>query len=619
MIEKLIQFSKELDFPDLQVQLEEIAESLNNENSQLVLPLIGEFSSGKTTIINSLSTAKALETASRPITATIYIIKFGQNESKAIIHHKNGSTEIIDDIKSIDNGLLKDVNVIEIQDTSNKVPEEIVLVDTPGLSSNEVQHRQNLVEFLPQADGVLLVVDINQSITRSLTEFAKTLEFSKRPLYLILTFCDLKSKEDIENQKKYIKDNTELHINGIACVSAKENDVEELLSLLQEIQKDKTEILKRVNDHRAREIAKEMERRINLMLHADENNDIDEEIEIQERKLRKLKGEIESSLDEAQSNIDEIGREISRKFEDEIFIKLETIISRKSSNYDYEALSAINNLSSIFLEEYKLKVVKSIRKYLAKNANKLDLSPYSLDNITSSYNINLNEAGHEYDKKIGTTLKIVAIAGAVIATAGTGAAAAGGAVAVEGGAGAAAAGMAAGGSLSGTATVMTTINAADTVSDIGSIISNRRTRKKLEKLRNYGDKVVKYGKSASEKSEKINELDQKIGQNVGQEKGLVQGFVGYFTEKAMGTPQRRRIISNFINDTLNPQFKSHLSLISNDIVSKVQELILLEAEDSMSALKGALEELKEAKTSYQNEYEQKINLLKNIKSEIRQL
>ena len=42
------------------------------DNANIILPLVGEFSSGKTTLINSLTDSKKLETATKPTTATIY-------------------------------------------------------------------------------------------------------------------------------------------------------------------------------------------------------------------------------------------------------------------------------------------------------------------------------------------------------------------------------------------------------------------------------------------------------------------------------------------------------------------------------------------------------------------
>lgn len=79
--------------------------------------------------------------------------------------------EEVNDIVDLKNDRLAQSTVINIFDTSTRVPATTVLVDTPGLSSLNSQHKQTLVDFLPQADGVLLVTDVNQQIIRSLTDF----------------------------------------------------------------------------------------------------------------------------------------------------------------------------------------------------------------------------------------------------------------------------------------------------------------------------------------------------------------------------------------------------------------------------------------------------------------
>ena len=72
--EKLIEVAQELDFKDLVKDLQLIKKHEDSPTCPLVLPLVGEFSSGKTTLINALTDSKSLETATKPTTATIFEI-----------------------------------------------------------------------------------------------------------------------------------------------------------------------------------------------------------------------------------------------------------------------------------------------------------------------------------------------------------------------------------------------------------------------------------------------------------------------------------------------------------------------------------------------------------------
>ena len=57
-IEKLIEISQNLEFKDLLQELQIIKSHEDSATCPLVLPLVGEFSSGKTTLINALTDNK---------------------------------------------------------------------------------------------------------------------------------------------------------------------------------------------------------------------------------------------------------------------------------------------------------------------------------------------------------------------------------------------------------------------------------------------------------------------------------------------------------------------------------------------------------------------------------
>ena len=66
-------------------ELQSLSVKAKSGNTPIILPFIGEFSSGKTTLINALTDSHALETATRPTTATIYEVHFGAPKNCADI------------------------------------------------------------------------------------------------------------------------------------------------------------------------------------------------------------------------------------------------------------------------------------------------------------------------------------------------------------------------------------------------------------------------------------------------------------------------------------------------------------------------------------------------------
>ena len=596
-ITRILEIANSLGFDDLRKDLERIYERTKQTNAELTFPLVGEFSSGKTTLINALTDSKKLETATKPTTATIYEVHFGCEKCHASVLNANGDFEEYDDISALKNDQLADATVVNIFDTSTKVPSTTILVDTPGLSSPDPRHKQTLVDFLPYADGILLVTDVNQQITRSLTDFIQTMKLSKKPIYLVITKCDTKSQSDLDAAKQYISDNCKLPIQQMACVSSLKDNLQELYTLLDTIQKDKNNIVKQVDGQRVKNIVNEMLARMEELLKVSSTDkDLDEAIRKQEYELNLINRNIERLIEDTKSEIEETERNIIRKFEDTISERLESLVVGKSDNFDADAVSAINNTASLLFNDYKFDIQRLLQEKARSRKNtenglslrsleEMDLSSYSISGL--NYNLDLNSAGHQYDGMISTGVKVAAAVGAVVAVASTG-----------GGAAVAAA-----------ATVDNAIDIADTVSDVGSIVSNNRMVDRIEK-------VVSIAGKASDNFDAIDGYNQRAGQQVGANRGIVESMVGFVTDKTWGKPQRKRAIRNYMDDTLMPDFKREMKNVGNVLIVNIQKTLQEEASETIEAKRSSLEKLKQERKDKKEEYNQRINQIRDYKHEL---
>ena len=596
-ITRILEIANSLGFDDLRKDLERIYERTKQTNAELTFPLVGEFSSGKTTLINALTDSKKLETATKPTTATIYEVHFGCEKCHASVLNANGDFEEYDDISALKNDQLADATVVNIFDTSTKVPSTTILVDTPGLSSPDPRHKQTLVDFLPYADGILLVTDVNQQITRSLTDFIQTMKLSKKPIYLVITKCDTKSQSDLDAAKQYISDNCKLPIQQMACVSSLKDNLQELYILLDTIQKDKNNIVKQVDGQRVKNIVNEMLARMEELLKVSSTDkDLDEAIRRQEYELNLINRNIERLIEDTKSEIEETERNIIRKFEDTISERLESLVVGKSDNFDADAVSAINNTASLLFNDYKFDIQRLLQEKARSRKNtengislrsleEMDLSSYSISGL--NYNLDLNSAGHQYDGMISTGVKVAAAVGAVVAVASTG-----------GGAAVAAA-----------ATVDNAIDIADTVSDVGSSVSNNRMVDRIEK-------VVSIAGKASDNFDAIDGYNQRAGQQVGANRGIVESMVGFVTDKTWGKPQRKRAIRNYMDDTLMPDFKREMKNVGNVLIVNIQKTLQEEASETIEAKRSSLEKLKQERKDKKEEYNQRINQIRDYKHEL---
>lgn len=601
-IEFLKEVAQELGQQNILNSLNAIQERASQQNANLLIPLVGEFSSGKTTLLNALTDSKKLETATKPTTATIYEIHFGCNKCEANVVLSDGQVAHFDDLGELKNDQLSDAQIVTVFDTSTKVPSLTILVDTPGLSSPVVKHRQVLVDFLPSADAILLVVDINQQVTRSLTDFIDMIKLSKRPVYIVLTKSDTKSLSEIEAAKQYIADNCKLPVQQVVVVSAAKENMSELYALFETIQKSKNEILAKVDAQRIKDLAQILAKRIDELLTASSSDEnLDMEIRRQQLDLDKIKRNINKLIDSMASDICEDGTNISRRFEDSMYEKLGSLVAGGSANMDNDALSVINNTASLLLSEYKNNIMGILKSKVqsaqgseseipVESLMSIDLSEIQISGL--NYNLDLNSMGHEYDGIIKTGVIAVAAVATVAA-----------AVATAGAAGAAAG---AAGTASAAGTVATTVAASkavdivDTATDVGSIIYTRKMMKRIAKTEEFAGKAV-------DKYNKIEKADKK---------GILSSMVGFATERLLSKPQRVRAVRNYVDGTLAPEFKSQMENLSQSVVNMVRGGLQNDASEMIAQKTAMLNELKEQCSEHKAEFARRKETLKQYKEKL---
>lgn len=580
-IETIRNIAKYLNLNNIISELNDIELRSNEENIPLILPLVGEFSSGKTTLINALTDSKKLETSTKPTTSTIYEIHFGCDFCCAKIINEDGTTYEINDISELKNERLANAEVVTVFDTSKQVPSSTILVDTPGLSSPNPKHKQTLIDFIPKADGIILTVDINQQITKSLTNFIETIKLSNTPIFLVLTKSDTKSDSDIITAKKYISENCQIPLEQVAVVSASTNYLNELYSLLNNIQKDKNEIIKKVDEQRLKNIVKFLSEHIKeLMKATSSEKELDEAIKQSQCELNRIKENIDRLISSTIYDIDIITDAISRKFENILYSRLSAIINGKSSNIDMETISAINTTSSLLMNEYrnninallneKAKCQRDFENEVSLSFFEyMDLSSLQMSNLT--YNLNLNEMGHQYDNIIKKGI-IAAVAVTTVAV----------------GAGAASAGTAsAAGAISTTGTVTKAIDIADTISDIGSIIYHYNNKRKIEMT----SKALVLASNSKDEYTKIENKNQD---------GLLELFISTATDKLISKPQRVRAIREYIEHSLSPEFRNGLNHISQSIITFIHNnlkeeasIVINQKNELLNILKSEINDKKE--------------------------
>ncbi|GIJ93514.1 GTPase [Capnocytophaga stomatis] len=183
-----------------------------------VIAVVGEFSSGKTSLVNKIlnptddKNIVSLPTSSKETTAIPTYIEYAPDFYSHFMATNGDLKRIsIDTFQMTKKEILDQVNVLSLIQNfvlgyKNENIRNISILDTPGFGSNNKKLIEKTVESIREASAVFWVVDvntgeINQSSIKTIKEHLQGIE-----LYVILNKCDTKSPNDIQILENKVKE-----------------------------------------------------------------------------------------------------------------------------------------------------------------------------------------------------------------------------------------------------------------------------------------------------------------------------------------------------------------------------------------------------------------------------
>lgn len=180
---------------------------------------VGEFSAGKTSIVNRLLQegdphAIQLPVSSKVTTAIPTYISGRKGGGKATYRFYTPDSilkEISEDtFRRVSKEVLEEVGGISsmikyfVMAYPNKGLERLSILDTPGFSSQDKEDEQRTMEVINECDALFWVVDVNSGTlnTRSIRVIRQYLH---KPLYIIINKVDTKSPSEVEQAEQAIR------------------------------------------------------------------------------------------------------------------------------------------------------------------------------------------------------------------------------------------------------------------------------------------------------------------------------------------------------------------------------------------------------------------------------
>jgi predicted GTPase len=163
------------------------------ERARFVLAVVGEFSSGKSFLINALlGRSGLLATDINPSTATITEIEYGES-TEAYAYYEGGRRERIP-VDSLDKFVASDEEPplrVVLHLDSPFLGRGFTVADTPGLASIDPAHRRATLQFLPSADAVLYLIDTQEPFTEGDASFLEIVHNHLDTIFIVQTKIDL--------------------------------------------------------------------------------------------------------------------------------------------------------------------------------------------------------------------------------------------------------------------------------------------------------------------------------------------------------------------------------------------------------------------------------------------
>ena len=180
------------------------------------IAFVGEFSAGKTSIVNRILSQDDLSVPLLPVSAkattaiptyisggpsTIYQFVSPDNLQKVISEEtfKKISKEVLDQIKGVS-------SLIQYFVMKYKNPnlEKISILDTPGFNSNDKEDAERTIGVINECDALFWVFDVNAgTVNRSSISLIK--ENLKKPLYVIINKVDTKAETEVNLVEQLIR------------------------------------------------------------------------------------------------------------------------------------------------------------------------------------------------------------------------------------------------------------------------------------------------------------------------------------------------------------------------------------------------------------------------------
>lgn len=185
-------------------------------HKKTAIAFVGEFSAGKTSIVNSILQQGSKDSILLPVstkatTAIPTYISDGANERYTFFSPDNKLKELSEqDFKKVNKEVLNKIGGVSsliqyfVMTYKNPNLKNLSILDTPGFSSNDKEDTERTIGVINECDALFWVFDVNAgTVNRSSIDLIKN--NLHKPLYVVINKVNTKPKTEVDKVEQLIR------------------------------------------------------------------------------------------------------------------------------------------------------------------------------------------------------------------------------------------------------------------------------------------------------------------------------------------------------------------------------------------------------------------------------
>ena len=204
----------------------EISRAASHLDQPLLVTVMGEFSSGKSSFVNAFIGADVAPTGITPTTATINVVRYGRERGGRIIGGDGATLELgwdalMTQLRALTPDATRAIDRVEILVPLPQL-EKINIVDTPGLNSIQPEHEATARAFIARADAVVWIFTASQGGKASEKKALQSIRDEGKRVLGVLNKADQLTAAEIAEVTEFIGGDLGALVEAVVPVSARE-------------------------------------------------------------------------------------------------------------------------------------------------------------------------------------------------------------------------------------------------------------------------------------------------------------------------------------------------------------------------------------------------------------